>query len=299
MTRSVADMRRQVAELDARRQALLAEVATRREKYEAARAKFDPRIAQYSNAADALAVQFKQLVRDAADAYARDEKELASQLAQERRAKQAQCEEMNGEANELRRKLGTKLDKLKGAQAALAGVNDELRSTRSLIRASIPTTIKGLHLLGLSPHYLEDVMDRLPKSIWQNTESVTYVAALGNGGILGLTEVVRPEAKITLFRSPLELKVEDLNALYAGVIEHEAGHVVFQKLMSSGERFAWSRLWQATRLGKSGTFVNRRAMEHQSEDFAECFRMYRSDPQGLKKVDPTRYNFVKNVYNRL
>ena len=35
------------------------------------------------------------------------------------------------------------------------------------------------------------------------------------------------------------------------------------------------------------------------EDFCECFKVFKFDPERLKDVDEIKYNFIKNIYSSL
>ena len=100
-------------------------------EYEALRIRAEPQLHELSAAADRLALEFKTLVRQAAEAYASGQKELASQLASERRAKQAECEGLNAQANALRRELKLKLDEVKAVRDDLRREQREARDRRS------------------------------------------------------------------------------------------------------------------------------------------------------------------------
>ena len=38
---------------------------------------------------------------------------------------------------------------------------------------------------------------------------------------------------------------------------------------------------------------------HQEEDFCECFKVFKFEPEYLQRIDPIKYNFIKEVYSSL
>lgn len=113
---SLATAQARVRQLEAEYQHLVAEL--------------DPLIVELSISADSLAVEFKRLVREAAEAYASGQKELASALASERRARQAECEGLNAQANAHRQTLASKLGELRRQREVERGLRRELVTRR-------------------------------------------------------------------------------------------------------------------------------------------------------------------------
>jgi hypothetical protein len=223
--------------LEARRQAQV-RLAVLDQEYKTLCTQHEPEIGRLAKQADLLAIQFKELARASRAAYEAGETEVAGSLGSQRREKQAQCESLNHQANALREILAQRLRRLVEERASMRDAAVRISKTRSQLELSRSTRVRGFdHLKDGGRTFVEGVLDSLPSVILDATESITYVDQVDPPprSAIGITtgKPLEPGlARITLYRTPLELSGLDQEIHYARALMHEAGHVVFSKLMS-------------------------------------------------------------------
>ncbi len=288
-------------QLHAQKRELVEETNLLQAEYDEYLAYYQPQIDEMAHEADKLAEEFKRLIHEAADAYASDDGALAKELSNERKAKQARCEELNASVNELRQTLASMHTALRTAQAHLNWVLKEIDqiTKNSPTRHLKLTGFRQAH--GVTPGIVQEELGVLPGGILEKIEAVNYIHEVARDGAVGRTanKGQNPDkTKIYLYVNFSSFDEAKLEKDYRDTIVHEAGHVLFDWVMSSVQRWEWGKLYNQT-LRDGSDFITEYAAQSMREDFGECFMKYIRDPAKLRKHDMVRYTFIDKVYKEI
>jgi hypothetical protein len=264
--------------------------------------RYPQNIKQLQAQADVLAKEFKALIPQAADAYASGAGAAAKSISNERKAKQAQCEALNAQAAALRQNLADLRGWLKERRR-------ELQQVTEVVATQLRNdTTKNIHVAGFSRAYgvsqwvVREELGVLPQAVLARIKSVSYIGELQSDGAVGRTgnKADYPEQTvINLYINPSSFKKEILEEGYRQTIIHEAGHVLFDWVMTTEQRWKWGELYKQTLMNKGGAFVSDYARKSLREDFGECFALFVHNPKKLHKRDNARYTFIKNIYEEI
>ncbi len=295
-------MTTQLEELHEYKRQFIELVEKSRANYDRRVAKNQPQIDELSRQADELAVVFKRLVKEAAEAYAADDGELAKVLSDERKAKQAECEALNQRANRLRQELARDYESLQRVQSYLAMVLKDIERLTAETSPSRHVKLAGFQQArGVTPEIVRQELDPLPPRLLEKIVSVTYIDEVARDGAVGRTanKAQNPDqTKVYLYINLFSVEESELKESYRDTIVHEAGHVLFDWVMNSVQRWEWGKLYNQT-LRDGESFITEYAGQSMREDFGECFMKYIRYPTELRRNYMARYTFIDKVYKEI
>jgi len=292
------------------RNQLRATVAQLQEQNDAENAQIEAQVAPLKTAADGLAAAFRASYNAAAAAHAAEDGAAASALAQQGKAQQAQCKALNSQANQLRTQFNPLLSGLKDARGELKSINQRIQALTQkprrlkTTRASQPGPLgkiqmKGFHRApeGIDAAFVQQVLREVPGPVLGQIDSVAFIDQVDASFALGRTAAkpkVSEKARVHLFRHPFDFDDQDLRRDYRETILHESGHVLFERLLTGSQRFAWGGLFNDT-LRQGGLYISDRASDSIREDFAECFLFWIANVGRLSRKQPARYAMINEI----
>jgi len=276
-----------------------------KEKYHTLCQKYQPKIDELQNQADNLATTFKELYRESQEAYTSEDGALAKSLALQGHAAQEQCEFSNKKSNVMRSELKLLRDQINQSFAEAKILKEQIIADRNIINNMRSVEIRGFETGGLWGNLkIELILDEFPQIIFNKTKSISYDGNFYWESESGKTKVLSRGG--TIFN-------DDKNSIVIGqqkgstskereerakeTLFHEIGHVVYFRFLTDEQQAEWFSWHKET--PPSERFVSLEAIEDEKEDFAECFRFFKLDPQKLADKDPIKYNFIKEVYQSL
>ncbi len=291
---------RPIDELDARRAVIVEDIAAMQTRLREASGTSPADIAKIRKEADRLAAIFKSMIEQSNDAYASGQKELAHEIAVRRKRIHDECKALNAQANALRDEPTTLPKAIAEAEQELADLDGQLAQLEPIRHIAI--TDFG-ERYGVNARLVSEELAKLPPRVTRYIREVTYVLQLQGDRTVGRTakKTENPEQTvITLYPTLGSLITEELEVLYRETVTHEGGHVLFDWIMTPGQRFTWGEFYlKARREGRISAFITERAADSRGEDFGECFMMYVHKPQWLLWKDEQRYNFIDNIYKEI
>lgn len=300
------------------REQLRAAIADLQSQHDAETAQIEAQVAPIAAQADGLAAAFKDSFQAAASAYAAEDGAAAGALAQQGRAQQAQCQALNAQANQLRAQFNRLLPELSGLRGDLRAVNQRIRALTQKPKPKPKPTratrvppagplgkiqFKGFHRApeGIDAAFVRRVLREVSTPILEQIDSVAFIDEVQAGGVLGRTAAkprVSEKARVHLFRHPFDLDDAGLREDYRETILHESGHVLFERLLDTMQRFRWGEMFNNT-LRQGGSYISKEARDSKREDFAECARFYMLNPGKLLAEQPERYTVIDEIMERL
>ena len=235
-----------IDELKARRRKLPAEIQRLQARYDAMAKSHLPRIEQLSRDADRLAEIFKPLVQQAVDTYASGDRAGAKAISNERKAKQAECEALNEQANALRTELAAAREALQVAQDEETVIDVRIKSFERLRHISLGNFSEAY---GVNAMMVCKELSVLPARMLRHILAVNYVHQTMPDYAVGRTgsREHNPErTPITLYVNASSYEPARLEEDYRHTIVHEAGHVLFDWVMTNQQRQRWGELFTQT-----------------------------------------------------
>jgi len=262
----------------------------------------EPRIRELSQQADALAIEFRRLYREASDAFAEDEKELAKQLSIEGREVQSRCEALNHEANEMRTDLRSLRDLIATTRQRSKEIRSQIVTLGNRLTTLRTTTVRGFEQSGLLDNIaLERTLDLLPQSVLGVVDTIEYQKEIWEIMSSGRKFPARgrttwnaiDHATIQIARQPASTAEEARNQ-YAYVLAHEVGHVAYEKFASDEEKANWFAVSE-----EASTPLSSYSVASDVEDFAEAFAFFVLYAAYLEQRDPKRYSYMRTMITRM
>ena len=281
-----------------RKRELLDRVRMLEEHQRNLRATNPPRIRELSQEADRLATIFRPLLQQSQEAYAAGDGAMAKELSIQGREIEAQCKALNAQVSALRKEMDDVRDAIIAAKQEIAALNDKIQRYDRLRHIAVDG-FEQAHVV--SAQMVGEELSVLPARLLRHIKRVTYAPGFGPKGDVGLTankEENPEQTTITLFLDLSSIERTRLEASYRHTIVHEAGHVLFDWVMSATQRFAWGVFYNNT-LSEGGKFITSYAARSRGEDFGECFHTYIHNPRKLLEYDEQRYNFIDAIYKEV
>lgn len=282
-----------INDLTARKSILVDELKAKKLSYHSLRAQYQPEIDYLSQGADALAKKFKELYRQAAEAYSDEDGALAKALSLEGKEVQRECEALNNKANVLRMELKALHDGIDFLYLEIKKLSDKIVEARESLKNARRTVVGGFSGAGISDAEAEKVLDKVPQRVLGEVEEIKFRLDKPVGGErLGDTRwhPMTNKAFVRVY------KHESNNAGHEEeTIIHEVGHEVFLKFLSNKEKKGWEELYSSS----GDWFVSGRAMRSLEEDFCECFAAFFVSPSEFAKGDIQKYTFIEKIIKEL
>lgn len=256
------------------------------------------RIRELSQEADRLAAIFRPLYQQSQAAYADGEGALAKELSDQAKPVEAQCRALNAQVQALRKEMDDVRDAIIAAKQQIGALNGKIQRYDRLRHIAVDG-FEQAHYVSAS--IVGEELSILPARLLRHIKRVTYAPRFGPKGDVGLTankEENPEQTTITLYLDLTSIERTKLEASYRHTIVHEAGHVLFDWVMSASQRFAWGVLYNNT-LSEGGKFITEYAARSRGEDFGECFHTYIHNPRKLWDYDQERYTFIDTIYKEV
>lgn len=284
-----------------RKNSLAGELKIKKFDYCLLRVQYQPEIDSLSREADVLAKKFRELYRQAAEAYSDDDGALAKALATEGKEIQRECGSLNDKANALRMELKALHDRIDFLYLEIGKLSEQIVQARESLKNSRKTVVKGFAGTKLtSDAEIEKVLDFFPQIIFSKVKSIGYSKELFWKSASGKFMVPsRGEASWDKDgKRIISIGVESFASKkkIAETISHEIGHVVHEHFLTDHQKAEWYSLYaEGLRLG----YISDEAEENEIEDFAESFRLLTLDENQLATKCPAKYTFIKSIYANL
>ena len=302
----------ELTKLVQQRDALQAQINSMQVEYDSERATVQGEIAAARASADSVAAAMRDAFSAASAAYAAEEGAAAAAMASQGRALLAQCQALNAQVAQLGQQLSQQREALQEARSQLRDLNERIKAKRKEVqeqrKAALESrrsaaleriVIDGFETArGISGQVVRQLLADLPPKLLEQIESVTYVDTFGPGWAAGLTSAkpkVPEKGKITIYDL---FEFENRSTNYAETVNHEAGHVLFERLTSSKQRFEWGNIFNDT-LREGRGFVSLYAATSLREDFAESFMYYRLYSGKLRSDQELKYRFIDKLYKEI
>jgi hypothetical protein len=283
-----------ISDLSRERNILSGELKAKKSSYHSLRALYQPEIDSLSQEADVLAKKFRELYRQAAEAYSDEDGALAKVLSLEGKEVQRECEALNGKANVLRMELKTIHDRIDFLYLEIKKISERINEAREFLKNARKTIVGGFSMAGISDTEAENILDKVPQRVLSEVEEVKFrLDKLDNATKLGDTRwhPMTNKAFVRVY------KHEFRHAGREGeTIIHEVGHEIFLKFLSDKEKGDWEELYS----GSGDWFISDYAMRSFEEDFCECFAAFFTEKVSLlARRGFEKYTFIEKIIRRL
>jgi len=283
-------------EINSRKRELLKEAENLKKEYQRFRNQYQPQIDNLKFQADKLAEEFRRLYREASEAYASDQKALAKSLSVQGHVIQEQCEALNAQANALRTELKNLIDQInvlfQKAKESEKQAEDCRIKARELRQTSVYDFEKSRII---NDEEIEEILDEFPRKVFKKiklmkfSEKIFWTSKSGETIVLSMGMVNWDKDN----KAIIEIGKQSSKERFKEVVAHEIGHVVYEELLDEqkAEWYSWHE--------ETNKFISPEAIENEKEDFAECFRLFKLNPNELEKKDFSKSNFVREIYLKL
>lgn len=264
--------------------------------YENLLLELQPQIDKLQNQAEELGPKFRNLYRASQEAYSDQDGALAKSLSIQGHEIEDSCRAINNRANELRKRLKNKYDKInkmhqEAEQSEKLVV--EYKSKADALRKTKVTNFTDSKVM--TEYEVEEFLDEFPQKIFNNIDSIRYfdeIVIEEDGICFGKTTWNKETNKATI-----DIFKHTNKTFLRETITHEIGHCIFLSLMNEEQRLGWGSLYKQRFFSKD--FITKCASESRGEDFCECFICYKLQPDKLEKLYNVEYDFIDKLYNSL
>jgi chromosome segregation ATPase len=303
---SKSELLRKSKELFSERQNLIVQARSLKAEYQRLFREFQPEIDDLQSQADKLANEFRELYRRSQQAYLEDNRALAKSLSIQGHAVQEQCEALNAKANARRDQLKNLQGQIDDLCLRADGLKEEAKKCREKAEELRKTYIRGFEDSEIIDNEdIEEFLDGFSQRIFKEVKKIEYeenlfweskirkIKVASRGMVI---EDKNNKTVIKIGDQPEEENVER-SQKFKEAITHEIGHIIYRRFLTDKQKAEWF-VWHTQDSAKM-KFISKYSLENEEEDFAENFRMFILEPEGLQNYDERRYNLIKEVMEEL
>jgi seryl-tRNA synthetase len=298
---------------------LARELTALKEDYQKLKEKHQPLIINLQLQADEQATEFRRLYEESQEAYQNDEKGLAKELATQGHEAQDECEALNNQINALKQELKNQQNQVDSLYAELRDINDTIANFKNESRTMgdnehkhvtrdeslkiRKTTVSGFdNSKIISNLEVENLLDQLPQGLFELIQEVKFLDEIKtkDGRLIAGNyhwDKKAVQAKIEIYSHGFQSRNNRSEILTETkrTIIHEIGHLIFREFISDRARWLWGNYYLKSM--QNNNFITGEDTGSRDDDFSECFVKFILNPKELEKLDRTRYDFIKKVWD--